>query len=89
MQEWDYDLATVAQNHSEMCIFDPNPDRAAQAPFDTVGENRAFGRSTNYTDLIERGLFVQHLRLILIQTCAFHLERALNTHRYVCNYAFV
>ena len=49
----------VAQNYAEMCRFDPNPNRAAQAPFDTVGENRAFGRTTNYTDLIERGWFIQ------------------------------
>ena len=51
----------MAQNYSEMCMFDPNPDRAAQAHFDTVGENRAFGRSKNYTDLIERGWFVQRV----------------------------
>ena len=49
----------VAQSYAETCIFTPNPDRAAQAPFDTVGENRAFGRTTNYTDLIERGWLVQ------------------------------
>ena len=61
MQEWNSDLAMVAQNYAEMCMFDPNPDRAAQAPFDTVGENRAFGRSKNYLDLIERGWFVQRL----------------------------
>ena len=50
----------VAQRYAETCMFGPNPDRAQQAQsFDTVGENRAFGRSTNYTDLIERGWFVQ------------------------------
>ena len=41
-------------------MFNPNPDRAAQAPgFDTVGENRAIGTTTNYTDIIERGWFLQ------------------------------
>ena len=44
-------------------MFSPNPNRMVQASGpsfnDTVGENRAFGRTTNYTDLIERGWFVQ------------------------------
>ena len=49
----------MAQNYAKTCMFTPNPDKAAQAPsFDTVGENRAFGRTTNYTDLIERGWIV-------------------------------
>ena len=59
-QVWNQELASVAQRYSETCMFGPNPNRANQAPiFDTVGENRAFGRTTNYTDLIERGWFVQ------------------------------
>ena len=50
----------VAQGYAEMCMFGPNPGRGDQAnSFDIVGENRAFGRTTNYTDLIERGWFVQ------------------------------
>ena len=51
----------VAQGYAEMCIFGPNQNRTEQAgsSFDSVGENRAFGRTTNYTDLIERGWFVQ------------------------------
>ena len=50
----------VAQAYAETCMFQENTERAQQAPsFDTVGENRAFGRSTNYTDLIERGWFAQ------------------------------
>ena len=53
----------MAQDYAEMCMFGPNPNRAAvnqtSSQFDTVGENRAFGRTTNYTDLIERGWFVQ------------------------------
>ena len=63
MQRWNSILATVAQGYAEMCMFDPNPDRTAQAAAlsfnNTVGENRAFGRTTNYTELIERGWFVQ------------------------------
>jgi hypothetical protein len=63
VQRWNGILATVAQGYAEMCVFDPNPDRAVQAAAlsfdDTVGENRAFGRTTNYTELIERGWFVQ------------------------------
>ena len=50
----------VAQSYAEMCMFGPNLGRADQAnSFDTVGENWTFGRTTNYTDLIERGWFVQ------------------------------
>ena len=63
MQRWNGILATVAQGYAEMCMFDPNSDRTAQAAAlsfnETVGENRAFGRTTNYTELIERGWFVQ------------------------------
>ena len=65
IQRWSSALATVAQGYAEMCMFDPNPDRTAQAAAlfftGTVGENRAFGRTTNYTALIERGWFVERL----------------------------
>ena len=63
VQNWNSQLAQVAQGYAEMCMFGPNPNRNEQAAAlsftTTVGENRAFGRSTNYTDLIERGWFVQ------------------------------
>ena len=50
----------MAQNYAERCVFGPNPNRTEQAAGpETVGENRAFGRTTNYTDLIERGWFMQ------------------------------
>ena len=63
MQTWNSILAKVAQTYAGMCMFGPNLKRAEQAAelsfSGTVGENRAFGRSTNYTDLIERGWFAQ------------------------------
>ena len=60
LQVWNSELASVAQSYAETCMFGPNPDRAEQAEsFDTVGENRAFGPTNNYTQLIERGWFIQ------------------------------
>ena len=60
LQVWNSELASVAQSYAETCMFGPNPDRANQAEnFDTVGENRAFGPTTNYTELIERGWLIQ------------------------------
>jgi len=39
-QEWNDELARVAQAYSAKCTTQPNPDRANQAPsFSTVGEN--------------------------------------------------
>ena len=40
-QEWNDELAAVAQAHSSKCdVQQPNPDRSSQAPsFTTVGEN--------------------------------------------------
>ena len=41
MQEWNDELAAVAQAYSSKCdVQQPNPDRSSQAPsFTTVGEN--------------------------------------------------
>ena len=39
-QEWNDELARVAQAYSAKCTTQPNPDRTSQAPsFSTVGEN--------------------------------------------------
>ena len=39
-QEWNDELAGVAQAYSAKCTIQPNPDRTSQAPsFNTVGEN--------------------------------------------------
>ena len=39
-QQWNDELAMVAQNYADMCIFARNPQRADQAPsFAMVGEN--------------------------------------------------
>ena len=70
LQQWNRDLAAVAENYAQMCMFDPNPNRNDQAPFDKVEENRAFGSMTNYTDLIERGWFVQRINYnVSTKTC--------------------
>ena len=56
LQEWNDELAQVAQVYSERCMFAHNPSRASQAPsFSSVGENLAIssGRGDNY-----EGLFV-------------------------------
>ena len=64
MQEWNTELAGVAQAYAEMCIFRDNPDRADQAPsFPTVGENLSASntRTPNYTEFVERGWFSQRV----------------------------
>ena len=56
MQEWNDELAEVAQAYSERCMFAHNPSRVDQAPsFSSVGENLAITSSLgeNY-----EGLFV-------------------------------
>ena len=60
----------MAQNYAALCMFGPNPNRTDQASFDMVGENRAFGRTTNYTELVERGWFVQRTKYnVSTSTC--------------------
>ena len=40
LQEWNDELAEVAQTYSTKCTTQPNPNRTSQAPsFSTVGEN--------------------------------------------------
>ena len=40
MQEWNNELARVAQNYAEQCIFAHNSDRVSQqSTFSSVGEN--------------------------------------------------
>ena len=56
MQEWNDELAQVAQAYSERCRFAHNPSRGSQAPsFSSVGENLAIssGLGGNH-----KGLFV-------------------------------
>jgi hypothetical protein len=44
LQEWSRDLAVVAQNYAEQCVFQHNPDRLSQQDaFESVGENLAAG----------------------------------------------
>lgn len=55
-QQWNDELAMVAQNYAEMCIFARNPLRADQAPsFATVGENLFVTglQVVNYTAFVE------------------------------------
>ena len=55
-QQWNDELAMVAQNYTEMCTFARNPQRADQAPsFDTVGENLFVTvlQNVNYTAFVQ------------------------------------
>ena len=55
VQEWNDELAQVAQAYSERCMFDHNPSRVSQASsFSSVGENLAV--TSNPVDNYE-GLF--------------------------------
>lgn len=54
VQEWNNELAQVAQAYSQRCMFEHNPSRTRQAPsFSSVGENLAiaFSSSDNYEQL--------------------------------------
>ena len=56
MQLWNNELARVAQNHANMCIFEYNQNRASQAPsFATVGENLfvTSAQTVNYTAAVK------------------------------------
>ena len=60
-QEWNDELAGVAQAYSTKCTTQPNPDRSSQAPsFSTVGENSGVSippSSSSYGSLV--GLWFQ------------------------------
>ena len=55
MQVWNDELAMVAQNYAEQCMFEHNADRVSQqSTFSSVGENiAATTASANYTDLVK------------------------------------
>ena len=56
LQIWNDELAIIAQNYAEGCVFRHNPNRSILAPsFDYVGENLAITTSSrvNYTALAE------------------------------------
>ena len=57
-QDWNDELATIAQNYADRCIFRHNDDRnnqQVQLKFSNVGENLAISSSplSNYTALVE------------------------------------
>ena len=55
LQVWSAELADVAQNYAEQCIFEHNTDRTSQqSTFTYVGENLAItsSPSVNYTSLV-------------------------------------
>ncbi len=54
LQEWNTELAQVAQNYAELCIFGHNSDRSIQSPsFSYIGENIAITTASgNYTNLV-------------------------------------
>lgn len=42
LQEWNDELASIAQAYSEKCVFEHNPDRDSQSQtYEFVGENLA------------------------------------------------
>jgi hypothetical protein len=53
-QVWNDDLAMVAQNYAEQCVFEHNDNRVSQqSTFSSVGENLAATTgSANYTRLV-------------------------------------
>lgn len=55
VQVWNNELAMVAQNYAEQCVFEHNDNRGSQqSTFRSVGENLAAttAPSANYTDLV-------------------------------------
>lgn len=60
-QQWNEELAEVAQAHAERCNFIENSNRAENVSFPTVGENLSAtdARPPNYTELVERSWFSQ------------------------------
>ena len=54
LQSWNDDLAVVAQNYAERCIFAHNSDRdSQQSTFTSVGENLfAVSGAANYTSAV-------------------------------------
>lgn len=66
LQEWNDELAQVAQTHAEQCVFEQNANRASQvATFSSVGENVLANTATvvDYAGLVqiwfdERGDYV-------------------------------
>ena len=52
---WSDDLAEVAQNYAEVCVFDHNSNRVSeQTEFTSVGENLAAGSgAANYTRFVQ------------------------------------
>ena len=63
IQQWNEELARVAQAYAEMCQFRDNPNRADNVSFPTVGESLSASntRSPNYTEFVERSWFNQRV----------------------------
>lgn len=55
IQIWDPELADIAQEFAELCIFDHNPERHEKSSeFDFVGENlAATTKPADYTALVQ------------------------------------
>ena len=54
LQSWNDDLAQVAQNYADNCVFEHNSNRASQqSTFTSVGENLFAGSGqANYTSAV-------------------------------------
>ena len=56
MQVWNDELATVAQNYADRCVFEHNPDRSTQSEtFSYVGENlyASVGSAADYVGSVQ------------------------------------
>ena len=60
-QQWNEELARVAQAHAASCSFSDNTNRADNVSFATVGENLSASNAgtPNYTLFVEMGWFSQ------------------------------
>ncbi len=60
-QQWNEELARVAQAHAASCSLSENTNRADNVSFATVGENLSASNAgaPNYTRFVEMGWFSQ------------------------------
>ncbi len=63
LQDWNEELAAVAQAHAERCSFTENENRAENVSFLTVGENLSAtnANTPNYTRFVEMAWFSQRV----------------------------
>lgn len=92
MQEWNAELAEVAQNYTDLCIFSiRNPNRVSQqTTFSSVGENFAvvdsiFSATLNYTDLVKGWYDENQDYNFQANNCSSTCESYTQVRAYTCN----